>query len=536
MSDDDGIKTILPEDLPPERPTIKVTAQIHEAVIAAEAALIAADAPIFERGDVLVIPIAREHSAAHGHTTKTPAFKIVDPDMLRLYLSPVANFRQFKPIQRQPDRWINVAPPKDVAVMLLRRAGDWKFRTIAGVITTPTMRPDGSILYEEGYDAATGLYHRLDPRIDLRSLILDKPSRADAVAALELINDLLIGFPFKTERDRAVALSAIFCGVMIGAMRLRPFHAASSPTSGTGKSYLWDLVAAIAIGDYCPVIAVSRDPIETDKRLDGLLLAGLPVINIDNVEGILGSPTLNQATERPSVRTRKLGGSDLPPIEARSLFLATGNNFRVKSDMARRTLRCLMDARLEAPETRKFATDPFRDVLANRDVYIAAVLTIVRAYRQSGEDVTLRPFQSYGEYTEFVRKPLVWLGCEDPALSTDDVRADDPVREALLAVMANWYAVFGDDPMGVGAVVERTIPREGMIESDVAVVELRDALRAVAGDRNGGVNSVKLGLWLHENMDQPLAGYLLQRMTGRAGAKRWRVVRPDDDGTNRGVT
>ena len=41
--------------------------------------------------------------------------------------------------------------------MLLTRYGDWKFQAIAGVISTPTLRPDGTILSEPGYDPATQL-------------------------------------------------------------------------------------------------------------------------------------------------------------------------------------------------------------------------------------------------------------------------------------------------------------------------------------------------------------------------------------------
>src|SRR5690606_2110019 len=70
------------------------------------------------------------------------------------YLSRSANFVKFdarKKKQRRCD------PPEKVSQVILSRDGEWPFPRLAGVITTPTLRPDGSILSEPGYDPATQL-------------------------------------------------------------------------------------------------------------------------------------------------------------------------------------------------------------------------------------------------------------------------------------------------------------------------------------------------------------------------------------------
>ena len=125
------------------------------------------------------------------------------------------------------------------------------------------------------------------------------------------------------------------------------------------------MIAAIGIGNYCPVIATGANDEETDKRLVGLLLAGLPIVSIDNVVVPLGSPTLCQATERPVNTVRPLGTSNLMTIESRAMFLATGNNLRLAGDMVRRSLRCELDAQMERPETRAFNADPISSVSAS---------------------------------------------------------------------------------------------------------------------------------------------------------------------------
>jgi putative DNA primase/helicase len=51
--------------------------------------------------------------------------------------------------------WKSAMAPMNVATTLLDRDGVWGFQEIVGVIATPTMRPDGSLLVKQGYDLAT---------------------------------------------------------------------------------------------------------------------------------------------------------------------------------------------------------------------------------------------------------------------------------------------------------------------------------------------------------------------------------------------
>ena len=118
-------------------------------------------------------------------------------------------------------------------------------------------------------------------------------------------------------------------------MQAAPLFAIRATTAGTGKSYLADLVAALSTARPCPVISAGSNEEETEKRLAGLLLEGFPLISIDNVNGELGGDLLCQAVERPLLRLRRLGASDIIEIEGRQTILATGNGLRVRGDMVR---------------------------------------------------------------------------------------------------------------------------------------------------------------------------------------------------------
>ena len=146
----------------------------------------------------------------------------------------------------------------------------------------------------------------------------------------------------------------------------------------------------------------------------------------------LSSPLLCQAVERPLMQVRPLGRSDIMMIENHGTFFATGNNLIIAGDMVRRSIRAVLDAGMERPETREFAFDPIARVNSDRGKYIAAVLTIIQAYRAAkGERVDVTPFQGFNEWSRYVREPLVWLGLADPVESMAAIRRSDPERMRL---------------------------------------------------------------------------------------------------------
>ena len=91
MSEETEIEEV---EVPPERPTIDVRADaLHEVVTEAEDALIAATAPIFQRGMQLVVPVSMKVMAADERETQSPALKAVDVPALRDHLSRAAVFQ-----------------------------------------------------------------------------------------------------------------------------------------------------------------------------------------------------------------------------------------------------------------------------------------------------------------------------------------------------------------------------------------------------------------------------------------------------------
>jgi hypothetical protein len=175
-------------------------------------------------------------------------------------------------------------------------------------------------------------------------------------------------------------------------------------------------------------------------------MAGQPLINIDNISGELRGDALCQYIERPIVDVRILGKSESKRIEARGTTMyGSGNNLIVRGDLCRRVLTTTLDPRMERPELREFRGDPVATVLANRGVYIAACLTVCKAYIAAGKPNLARKLASFEGWSDTVRSALIWLGKADPVASMELSRADDPERLELSNLLTAWA-----DAIGVG--------------------------------------------------------------------------------------
>lgn len=485
-------------------------------------ALLVSELPVFRRDRDIVEPVSVMVPASNGRMVAATSLAEVSTARLVDLLNQAVGWCKW---DNRKKGLRAIDPPRDVAQTIIARGPATKLLPIGGVISTPTLRHDGSVLDAPGYDAQTRLYHFPDP--DLRMPAMpETPGRADADDALETLQALLNEFPFEGQIDRAVALSAIITAVVRGMMSAAPLHGFRATAAGSGKSYLADLASVIATGQPCPVMSYAvDDPKETEKRLVGQLLAGYPVVSIDNVNGELGGDLLCQAIERPLVRLRPLGTSDMVQIENRALLLATGNNMRVRGDMTRRSLLCGLDANMERPELRTFEANPVDEVQADRGRFVAACLTIVRAYLLAGRPGDLRPLASFEEWSHSVRGALIWLGCADPADSMESAREDDPDLGDLRDFLLAWREAARTPG---ASVTLRELDIQSMEADEGANLinkPLRDVLLRLAGDR-GAVNTRKLNKWMQDKEGRIADGLRFKRDgKGGGGYQKWKLLK-----------
>jgi hypothetical protein len=219
-------------------------------------------------------------------------------------------------------------------------------------------------------------------RIRAEQLVELRWDEIDAVAHL-LLNELLGDFCFVGPAERAHALALLllpFVRELIPGPT--PLHLDESPTPGTGKTLLAEVVLWPSLGRPVPTMTEGRDEDEWRKRITAKLLAGTNVVFLDNLRRRLDSAAVSSAITAPAWEDRILGRSETQSVPVRCAWVASGNNPALSLEMTRRTVRIRLDAQTEEPWRRSgFRHADLRSwVKAHRGELIAAALTLGQAW------------------------------------------------------------------------------------------------------------------------------------------------------------
>ena len=507
---------------------------LPEAVDYAERILIRECSGIYQRGYLCrittqALPTVRGIERPAGAITITT----VDPHWLNDQLD---RFIQWLRWNKKKEEYVEADAPMTLAHRLIARAGQWRFPVLTGVTTAPTIRPDGSLLQQPGYDAATGLF--FDPQGEIFTPIPEQPTQADGRAALDfLIREVLssqcesdpdqTGFAFTSPTARSAALSAILTPLVRHSLRTAPLHLISATHAGSGKSLLADVVALVATGKPATIFDLGDDEDEQEKRLLSVLLAGDAVINLDNLERPLGGGHINKVLTQETFTGRVLGQSRNATAPTTTTWLATGNNAGVSEDMTRRVVLCELDPQVEAPQNRQFSRDLHAWIPAHRPALVAAGLTAIRAYIVAGKPKQPALMMgSFEDYHHTVRSALIWLGEADPLGDTAKMEDADPTRAKLRALLSAWHGAFGSVPTTAKEAVARanSVLRDENGNEAPHDPILRETLQEhFADDRRGGISARYLGEFLKKFKGRIENGARFDLAGVSHSAKLWRV-------------
>ena len=393
--------------------------------------------------------------------------------------------------------------PDRVAALYLDMIGEWKLPPLVVITTAPILGNEGSIRSAEGYDKATGIYCTNVPQLN----VPEAPTREQAADSLLMLRQAFRTFPFSdAERvndpelgvdvidqnspmghDESAFINGLLTAICRQSLWLAPgllLNAPSISGAGTGKGLLVRAISLIAYGERPRPFTAGNDRHEMDKRLVSEVIEGNPIVFMDNVNGmLLRSNTLASfLTERPS-GVRMLGRSQMIRIELATFFALTGNGLTISEDLARRFNYASLDAQCEDPEQRPFGPGFLEGIEARRADLLSAALTIWRWGRLNRQNagITLGSFERWGEW---VRDPLLALGCQDPIARLNEIKARDPERQRIIELFNVWFDKHGTKPIKAS-------------ELDPPVVEIADprkqgrqylarAIGNLAGTRQGG--------------------------------------------------
>lgn len=502
-----------------DRPTITLQpGEIHIATSLAEEALLNSEFNLFQRSGKLVRIVRAVTKPIKDQSyikRSNEALIIAEVDFIYLteLLCKAADWQKYD--VRQKGYKLVDCPERVSKTLIARR--EWCLPVLSGIIQAPTLRFNGSILDDPGYDKETGLF--FDPGHTLFPKIEEHPTFFQAQQALHLLLDLLKGFPFEDGTSRSVAISAILTALIRKSIRTAPLHGFTAAKMGSGKSLLADIVGLIVTGKSNSVISQAENEAEEAKRLLAVLLEGDSIVCYDNIERPFGSAALCTVLTEIEYKDRVLGESKNIGVPTNATFLATGNNLTFVGDISTRAILCRIDPKEERPEEREFDVDLRQYIPQHRGEIVKAGLTILRAYdvaKRPKQDI--KPFGRFEEWSDWVRSALIWLGIEDPCKSRKNIEEIDPIRVTLGNLLAAWYAVVGDTSVKVKDIVQRAFEETSEVHE-----ALKDALTDIATDSRGNLNQKMLGNKLSSFRNRVENGLRLESNGTSQGYTLWQV-------------
>lgn len=485
--------------------------EIERVVNEAEDALIKANLGLYLSEGRIVYVADVEVPGVDGRTVVGQRIRERGEGALVEDLSKAADFSKLN----AKERWEPTDPPFMVVKILRQRGERLRLPILTGVVNAPTMRSDGTLIDRPGYDAVTGLLY--DPLGVAFPSIPARPSRRQAVRALGELEDLLSTFDFVDDVSRSVALSAILTALTRRSVSHAPCHAFTAHQAGSGKSMLCDLASIIATGREAAVMAQGKTPDEFEKRLGAALLAGDPIIVLDNCVQPVAGDALCQAVSQKRAKLRILGKSEAPDVPCNAFVMANGNNLVIEGDMTRRTIQCGLDPKCERPELREFGRNPLAHAKANRAELVCAALTILRAFHVEGRPKGGAPLGGFEDWSRLVRDAITWLGWDDPLQSMSQLQESDPIRNELAAIIEHWHATFGMMMVTASEVVEK------LKEATGDGAQFREALMLATKAKT--LTPLILAKWLQANKGRQIGNLRIKDVGMRKKVTLWALVK-----------
>lgn len=335
------------------------------------------------------------------------------------------------------------------------------------VISTPVLRPDGSLLQTPGYDPATGYY--LAGRIDYGHIPEDPSPEQVAEAREFLLDRFLRDFPWRDRgADRANYLALLATPILRPMTRaLSPFGVVDATQPGSGKTILTSCVGLL-VGQR--VLTWTDSEEELRKSITTVLGDPAGVIVFDNlVEGcVIDSAVLARLVTEHMWTDRKLGTNSAAAYANDRLWLATGNNLRTGGDMASRSVWVRLNPDCPHPEERTGFSIPNLDTWildpANQATVLRYLLILILDWTRGGApyayDVpAMRQFTKWAQALGgFLRHHEVdgFLDNLNEARDLDDDHAE------WRAFLLQWGRVYGTRHVSAAELRRSAEPEPGV--------------------------------------------------------------------------
>jgi len=406
-------------------------------------------------------------------------------------------------------------PPREIVASLISDP-NIKIPQLELLETVPFFSKDGQLIQKEGYYQDLKVWLKLSSDLENIS-VPENPTPQEVETAVSLfMDDLLVDFPFVSQADRANCIGAFilpFVRSMID--DVTPLQLFEAPTPGSGKGLLSSLLSLLCSGEEVVIQVFTYQEEELRKRVSSELLKGRPIIAFDNADTRrkLHSPALAAILTARVWGDRELGRNSDITVVNNAIWVMTGNNMEVSSELADRMVRIRIDPKIERPrdrDPRKFKHHPIKQwVRQNRKQLVTAALTLAQAWINAGMPFSGKEYGSFERWSRIIGGILENAGIKDFLVNRNEFfeQADQEMKMWHDFVNA-WWVEFGDSAVQAKQLNELcenqelmlTIRRDGNERSQVSL--LGRALKS-ARDSVKGKYMIEANAYVQNNSGSP---------------------------------
>lgn len=358
-----------------------------------------------------------------------------------------------------------VSPPNVITEDMVNMP-DQSVPPIEALVHIPTMRDDGTVHDQEGYDPQSRVWYSPDFPM---TPVPDEPSADEVAEALAQVMVPFLDFPFVEESgSRAVAIACLFDQIVRPMVHgNRPIFIFDAPAvngQGTGKSFLAQTIGTIVVGagrvggggHWSP------DNRELGQRITSILRDGHNFVIFDNVTGQVNQDSLSQLATSRQWTARLLHTNTTPILPQTATWCITSNGARVGPDVARRFVLCRLDAGIPNPHLRTGFRIPniLQWAEQNRAAVIRACLVLARAWVVAGrpQDPELQ-MGSFEAWARVVGGILHYHGLTGLHIALREARSRNEERAEHNQFISAWAERFGEQPTPSSALAQLAVDR-----------------------------------------------------------------------------
>lgn len=341
-------------------------------------------------------------------------------------------------------------PTKQLSDAVLARSYWPTVPMLRDVVGAPFVRADGTVCQEEGYDTTTGMWLALPPGL---RRVPENPSSEDVAEARRLILDTVLrDFPWVSPADRANYVALLFTPMLRELVDcLTPLGLITAAAPSSGKTLLTDLIACTHGGK---MATLPKQDEELEKKINTFFMNEMvPTITFDNI-GLghtLNSPVLAQLLTQRVWDGRLLGRNESVYRVNDKLWMVTGNNLQINSDMRSRSVLVHIDPRVEKPEER----DTTAFAVGNLDVWMRqpenkakivwSLLVMVRAWAANGMPKSTDEMRTYTPWAQTLGGLLAFHGIDGFRENKDELADTDEEKTEWSLFLEIWHSRHGDN-------------------------------------------------------------------------------------------